>query len=194
MNNMLEHSRLRAVADLGQQIWLDNLSRDLLASGQLADLDRRRRRAGRDFESQRSSTTRSRTTPPTRPRCRPCARARRSGSALRSAGDPDVQRACDLFAPLYRDSDGRAGFVSFEVSPRLAHDVSGTIEEAKTPVDRDRPPERDDQDPGYEAGIAALEEVIYAGINVNVTLIFSASQVAGSTRGAPPYNIEIPGA
>jgi transaldolase len=79
---------------------------------------------------------------------------------------------------LYADSDGKAGFVSFEVSPRLAHDAAGTVAAALRLWDAIARPNVMIKIPATEAGIAALEEVIYAGINVNVTLIFGPSQLA----------------
>jgi transketolase/transaldolase len=177
MNNMLEHSRLRAVADLGQQIWLDNLSRGLLASGQLADLIAADGVQGltsnpaifhhaiQNDAAYQAALPLLRTTLAT-------PEARFEALAI-----PDVQRACDLFAPLYRDSDGRAGFVSFEVTPRLAHDGAGTIDDAKRLWGVIARPNAMIKIPATPAGIAALEEVVYAGINTNMTLIFSASQV-----------------
>ncbi len=70
-------------------------------------------------------------------------------------------------------SSGKDGYVSLEVSPYLANDTDGTIAEAKklwAAVDR---PEPDDQDPGTPAGVPAIAATIAAGINVNVTLLFS---------------------
>lgn len=177
MNNMLEQSRLRAVGALGQQIWLDNLSRGLLASGQLAQLIAADGIQGltsnpaifhhaiRHDAAYQAALPQLRTALAT-------PEARFEALVL-----PDVQRACDLFAPLYRESDGKAGFVSFEVSPRLSHDIDGTIAAAKrlwAAIDR---PNAMIKIPATPAGIAALEEVIYAGINVNMTLIFTASQI-----------------
>ncbi|MES2161915.1 MAG: transaldolase [Pseudomonadota bacterium] len=177
MNNMLEHSRLRAVGDLGQQIWLDNLSRNLLASGQLADLIAADGIQGltsnpaifyhaiQHDSAYQAALPQLRTALAT-------PEARFEALVL-----PDVQRACDLFAPLYRESDGRAGFVSFEVSPRLSHDVEGTVAAAKRLWAAIARPNVMIKIPATPAGIAALEEVIYAGINVNMTLIFTASQI-----------------
>ena len=177
MNNKLEHSRLRAVGDLGQQIWLDNLSRDLLASGRLADLIAADGIQGltsnpaifhhaiRHDAAYQAALPQLRTSLAT-----PEAR-------FEALVIPDVQRACDLFAPLYRDSDGRAGFVSFEVSPRLAHDSAGTVEAARRLWAVIGRPNAMIKIPATPAGIAALEEVVYAGINTNMTLIFSASQI-----------------
>jgi transketolase/transaldolase len=177
MNNMLEHSRLRAVADLGQQIWLDNLSRDLLASGQLAELIAADGVQGLTsnpaiFYNAILHDAAYQAALPLLRTALATPEARFEALAL-----PDVQRACDLFAPQYGASDGQAGFVSFEVAPRLAHDAGGTVEEARRLWALIARPNAMIKIPATPAGIAALEEVVYAGINTNMTLIFSASQV-----------------
>ncbi len=85
----------------------------------------------------------------------------------------DIQAACDLFAPLYTLSDRTDGFVSLEVSPYLAHDTEGTAVEAKrlfTAVSR---PNLMIKIPATVEGIPAITDVIAAGINVNVTLMFN---------------------
>lgn len=85
----------------------------------------------------------------------------------------DVQRALDIFLPLYQESKGGDGFVSLEVSPHLAHDTQGTIAEAKRlwqTVDR---PNLMIKVPATPAGIPAIEELLAANIHVNVTLMFS---------------------
>lgn len=85
----------------------------------------------------------------------------------------DIQAAADLFRPVYDKTNGIDGYVSLEVSPLLARDTDGTIEEAKrlfAAVDR---PNLMIKIPATQEGIPAIEDVIAAGINVNVTLIFS---------------------
>jgi len=85
----------------------------------------------------------------------------------------DIQQATDLFRPIYDETDGVDGYVSLEVSPLLAHDTDGTIEEAKrlfNAVDR---PNLMIKIPATPEGIPAIEEAIAEGINVNVTLIFA---------------------
>ena len=85
----------------------------------------------------------------------------------------DIQNATDLFRPLYDKTDGIDGYVSLEVSPKLAHDTQGTIDEAKrlfAAVDR---PNLMIKIPATPEGIPAIEEAIAEGINVNVTLIFA---------------------
>ena len=87
----------------------------------------------------------------------------------------DVQSACDLLRPVYEASDGGDGYVSLEVSPYLAHDTAGTMQEARhlfQAVDR---PNAFIKIPGTPAGVPAIEEMLYEGININVTLLFSIS-------------------
>jgi transaldolase len=85
----------------------------------------------------------------------------------------DVQDACDILRPVYDASDGVDGLVSLEVSPHLAHDTEGTMHEARRlfqAVDR---PNVMIKIPGTPAGVPAIEEMLYEGLNINVTLLFS---------------------
>jgi transaldolase len=87
----------------------------------------------------------------------------------------DIQAACDLFADLYAASDGGDGYVSLEVSPHLAHDTEGTIAEARrlfTAVNR---PNVMIKVPATPEGIPAVRTLIGAGVNVNITLMFSSA-------------------
>ncbi len=85
----------------------------------------------------------------------------------------DIQLAADLFRPVYERTGGRDGYVSLEVSPLLAHDTAGTVAEAKRLFASLARPNVMIKIPATPAGIPAIEEVIAAGVNVNVTLIFS---------------------
>ncbi|MDX9945596.1 MAG: transaldolase family protein, partial [Azonexus sp.] len=91
---------------------------------------------------------------------------------------PDIQRACDLFQPLYAQSEGTAGFVSFEVSPSLADDAAGTFAAAQRLWAEINRPNAMIKIPATNAGLTAISDAIAAGINVNVTLIFSPGQLA----------------
>jgi transaldolase len=85
----------------------------------------------------------------------------------------DVQDACDILRPVYDASGGVDGFVSLEVSPYLAHDTLGTMQEARrlfSAVDR---PNVFIKIPGTPAGVPAIEEMLYEGITVNITLLFA---------------------
>ncbi|HVW71425.1 MAG TPA: transaldolase [Steroidobacteraceae bacterium] len=85
----------------------------------------------------------------------------------------DLRRAADLFRKLYDSTSGGDGFVSMEVSPHLAYDTSGTVAEAKRLWARLERPNAMIKIPGTEAGLPAIRDSIAAGINVNVTLLFS---------------------
>jgi len=85
----------------------------------------------------------------------------------------DVQEACDLLSGVYRTTAGVDGYVSLEVSPGLAHDAVGTIREARKFRDRVTRPNLLIKVPGTVAGVLAIQQLIYEGISVNVTLLFS---------------------
>ncbi|CAG0967982.1 hypothetical protein ANRL3_01310, partial [Anaerolineae bacterium] len=87
----------------------------------------------------------------------------------------DVQMACDVFRPVYDTTQGGDGFVSLEVSPKLAHDTNGTIAEAKRLFKAVNRPNLMIKIPGTPAGVPAIEECLYSGVNVNVTLLFAVS-------------------
>jgi transaldolase len=171
-------SRLKAIAELGQQVWLDNLSHALITSGELAAWIADDGIQG--VTSNPSIFFNAISKDPAYQAALPALRTAHADPEARFEALvlPDVQRACDLFAPLYADSDGKAGFVSFEVSPRLAHDPAGTVAEAARLWRAIGRPNAMIKIPATEAGIAALEDVIFAGINVNVTLIFGPRQLA----------------
>jgi transaldolase/glucose-6-phosphate isomerase len=85
----------------------------------------------------------------------------------------DIRDACDLFSALYRESQGADGFVSLEVSPELAHNTAGTLAQAKQLWEWVNRPNLMIKIPATPDGIPAVRAAIGAGINVNITLIFS---------------------
>ena len=85
----------------------------------------------------------------------------------------DIQAACDLFNPLYEKTKGGDGYVSLEVNPLLANDTDETVEQAKALWKRVNRPNLMIKIPATKAGIPAVREAIAAGLNINVTLIFS---------------------
>src|SRR5215211_5623557 len=85
----------------------------------------------------------------------------------------DIQTACDQFRSVYDATDGADGFVSLEVSPNLAHDTQGTIEEARRLWAWVNRPNLMIKVPGLPAGVPAIETLLSEGINVNVTLLFA---------------------
>lgn len=94
----------------------------------------------------------------------------------------DIREAADLLRPIYDETGGGDGFVSLEVSPALAHDTDGTIMAAKRLFDTVDRPNLLIKIPATSAGIPAIEAVIGAGINVNVTLIFSVEKYEASAK------------
>src|SRR5690606_18569334 len=90
----------------------------------------------------------------------------------------DIQNALDIFRPVYDRTNGRDGYVSLEVSPFIANDTQSTVEEAKRLFKAVNRPNAMIKIPATDAGIPAIEEAIAAGVNVNVTLIFSLSNYA----------------
>ncbi|RIX42044.1 MAG: transaldolase [Rhodocyclales bacterium GT-UBC] len=172
-------SRIKAIAPFGQQIWLDNLTRQLLDSGELARWIAEDAIAG--VTSNPAIFYNAIRTDPA---------YQKAAGALKSSDLapeqrfealvlPDIQRACDLFAPLYAETGGRAGFVSFEVSPGLADDAAGTFAAAQRLWQQIERPNAMIKIPATPAGLIAIADAIAAGININVTLIFSPSQLAG---------------
>jgi transaldolase len=96
----------------------------------------------------------------------------------------DIQDACDLFRPIYDESNGEDGFVSIEVLPSLARDTEGTLQNARVlwnAVDR---PNLMVKVPGTDEGAPAIEELLYEGLNINITLLFS---IANYERVAKAY-------
>jgi len=182
-------SRISAIAALGQQIWLDNLSRQLIDSGELARWIADDAIAGvtsnpaiffnaiRNDPAYQAATAALKDSP---------LDAERRFEALAL---PDVRRACDLFLPQYERSEGRAGFVSFEVSPTLAADAAGTLAAARRLWAEIGRPNAMIKIPATAAGLTAIAGAIADGININVTLIFSPAQLA-EVQAAYRHGIE----
>lgn len=169
-------NRLKALADLGQSVWLDNLSRTLLREGGLKRLIEEDGLSG--VTSNPSIFQKAVAESPyyrddlARLKEREKDRERR----YEALAIPDIQEACDLMAPVYRRSNGDDGYVSLEVSPHLAHDEEATVAEAKrlaAAVARDNLLVKV---PGTPEGTRVFERLIGDGINVNVTLLFSLHQ------------------
>ncbi len=87
----------------------------------------------------------------------------------------DVQLAADVLRPVYDETGGLDGYVSLEVAPRLAHDTEGTLEQARMYWDLVDRPNLMIKIPATDEGIPAIEEALYEGLNVNITLLFAVS-------------------
>ncbi|MEF3193394.1 MAG: transaldolase, partial [Halothiobacillaceae bacterium] len=162
----------------GQSLWLDNLSRALLLEGRLKQaIDRL---GIRGVTSNPSILDRALRETPAYYRADLRNLYREHGDAeavYERLVARDVQLACDLLSPLWEASEGGDGYVSWEVSPALAHDAPGTVEAA---MRLHKLAGRDNlmvKVPATAAGIEAFQELIARGINVNVTLIFGLPQL-----------------
>ena len=165
--------RLRALTEAGVSVWLDQIRRSLVGGGELTRMI--------DEESLRGVTS----NPSIFEKAilgsgdydedlRELAREQLETPAIYDRlAQRDVQLAADVLAVVHRESGGRDGFVSLEVAPDLAHDTDRTLEMARTywrAVDR---PNLMIKIPGTPEGVPAIEQAIYEGINVNVTLLFA---------------------
>jgi transaldolase len=162
--------------DLGQSLWLDNITRNLLRTGVL-----------RRYIDELSIT--GLTSNPTIfdhaiKNSNDYDDAIKSKLAEGKSGEKlffelaleDLTQAADLFRPVYDRTCGVDGWVSLEVSPLLAHNTKSTVAEAKDLYARAQRPNLLIKIPGTKEGLPAIEEAIFAGIPVNVTLLFSDAQ------------------
>lgn len=158
---------------LGQSIWLDDIGKKMLADGSLAKLIKDDAVAG--VTSNPAILAHSITSDPLYAQAIKELLPKVSGSmALYEAlAIDDLQRAADLFRPLYDSVQGKDGFVSLEVSPHLAYDTAGSVQEARRLHGQLNRENAFIKIPGTEPGISAIRQLITDGINVNVTLLFS---------------------
>jgi transaldolase len=168
--------------DLGQSIWLDNITRDLLSSGTLKRYIDELSVTGLTSNPTifdhaiKNSTTYDAS-------IRQKVQAGRSGEELFfDLALEDLTRAADLFKPVFDRTDGVDGWVSLEVSPLLAHDTASTLAAAKALHERAGRRNLFIKIPGTPEGLPAIEEAIFAGVPVNVTLLFSREQYVAAAE------------
>lgn len=168
----MQENRLRQLKRLGQSVWVDTLSRQMLRSGALTELIERDGVSG--VTSNPSTFAEA-----------VCdsddydADIRRLAEEGRTVAEiheqllvQDIREAADLLRPTYGATYGQDGFVSLEVSPSLAYDEDGTIETARRLWKEVHRPNLMIKVPGTEEGLGAIRELTADGINVNVTLLF----------------------
>jgi transaldolase len=168
--------------DMGQSIWLDNLTRGLLVSGTL-----------RNYIQELSVT--GLTSNPTifdhaiknshdyDDAIRQKLKEGKSGEALFfELAIEDLREAADLFRPIHDRTNSVDGWVSLEVSPLLSRDATGTLAAAKALYARAERPNLFIKIPGTSAGLLAIEEAIFAGVPINVTLLFSGPQYVAAAE------------
>jgi transaldolase len=188
-----------ALHDLGQSLWLDNITRDLLDGGTLKgyidELSVTGLTSNPTIFDQALKKSRAYDADITRK-----LREGRSGEALFfDLAIDDLGRAAELFQPIHERTGGVDGFVSLEVSPKLAYDTRSTLAAAKDLFARAGRRNLLIKIPGTREGLPAIEEAIFAGIPVNVTLLFSREHYLAAAdaylrgverriaAGLPPY-------
>jgi len=168
--------------NLGQSLWLDNITRDLLESGTL--------RYYRDELSVTGLTSNPTIFDQAIKNSTSYDDAIRQKLADGKSGEElffelaleDLMLAADLFRPVHDHTSGVDGWVSLEVSPLLAHDTSSTVTEAKELHAKANRPNLFIKIPGTKEGLPAIEEAIFAGVPINVTLLFSPVQYAAAAE------------
>jgi transaldolase len=166
-------NRIQAIEQLGQSIWMDNLTRNLISSGELQQMIETRGLLGitsnpaifekaivgnQIYDADINAGI-------------------KAGWQLLDIYESlifaDIKNACDIFMPVYEQSQGLDGYISIEVPPTIARNTEDTIREAKRYHSAINRPNVMIKIPGTPEGLPAVEAVIAAGINVNVTLLFS---------------------
>ncbi len=170
---MTKTKATHSLHELGQSIWLDNITRDLLDSGTLEryidDLSVTGLTSNPTIFDQALKGSAAYDDA-----IRDGVKAGRTGEALFfDLALDDLTRAADLFRPVHQRTNGVDGWVSLEVSPLLARDPASTLEAAKELFARAGRPNLHIKIPGTKEGLPAIEEATFAGIPVNVTLLFS---------------------
>jgi len=172
----------KALHDLGQSLWLDNITRSLVNGGTLQRyidelsvtgltsnptiFDHAIKNSA-DYDSDISRSA-SRADPPE--------------NLFFELALGDVTRAADLFRPIFDRTDGVDGWASLEVSPVLAHDTKRTLAAARDLYQRGGKPNLFIKIPGTPEGLPAIEEAIFAGVPINVTLLFSREQYVATAE------------
>ncbi|MEP7216864.1 MAG: transaldolase [Anaerolineaceae bacterium] len=175
----------RSLHGAGQSLWLDNITRNLVASGELARyiadaavtgltsnpaIFDKAISGGHEYDAQAIELAR---------------KGLNTEAIFFAVAIDDLRAAAALFKPAWDRSNGTDGWVSLEVSPRLAYDAERTIAEAVALHSRAGIPNLLIKVPGTREGLTAIEELTYRGISVNVTLLFSEDQylaAAGAYR------------
>jgi len=165
---------LHQIAQLGQSIWMDNISRDMIKRGELQKMVdqgllgvtsnptifEKAISGSDDYDDQIRQLVEK----------NPNIDA---GEIIQELMIEDIRMACDVLRPVYDNTGGADGFVSIEVTPRKAHDTEATIEEVRYVWNRIDRPNLMVKIPATDEGLPAIEQMIYEGKNINVTLIFA---------------------
>ncbi len=165
-------NRLLSLQACGQSYWLDNLTRHMIVGG---DLSRRIHDEGLRGITANPTTFGQALSADDYDK--DILDLSKQGLSTKEIYDrllvADVQSACDLLRGVHQDTQGMDGYVSLEVSPHVAHDPEGTMREARRYAGAVNRPNLLIKIPGTRKGVAAIEQMLYEGVSINVTLLFS---------------------
>jgi transaldolase / glucose-6-phosphate isomerase len=169
------NERLAALTAAGTSVWLDQIRRGMIEDGELERMVAEDSLRGvtsnpaifekailgsKDYDDEMAAAARE---------------GLSAREVYRRLAVRDVQLAADVLRPVYDESGGHDGYVSLEVAPRLAHDTEGTLEQARMYWDLVDRPNLMIKIPATDEGVPAIEEALYDGLNINVTLLFAVS-------------------
>src|ERR1700682_6158874 len=167
-----KHNPIKELKQIGQSLWLDNIRRQLITSGELARL-RDEGLTGVTSNPTIFEKAVSGSTDYDEAMVRLVKEKAKPADMLWELMVEDIQAAADVFRPVYDKTRGKDGFVSIEVSPALANNTRGTIKMAEDLRDRCRRPNVMVKIPATREGLPAIEDQISKGHNINITLIFA---------------------
>ena len=168
--------------NLGQSLWLDNITRDLLNRGTLQHYVDELSVTGLTSNPTIFDHAIKNSTAYDAAIREELGKGKSGEGLFFDLAIDDLSRAADLFRPVHNRTNGVDGWVSLEVSPLLAHDTARTIAAAKELLVRARRPNLFIKIPGTKEGLPAIEEAIFAGVPVNVTLLFSREQYVAAAE------------
>lgn len=174
MSMHLDHNNpLFRLTELGQSVWLDSIQRRQVRSGELKELITTMALRGETSNPSIFEKAISQSGDYDEQIQQLSAQSKDAVAIFEALATDDVRAACDVFRPVYDATHGGDGFVSIEVSPRLAYDTAGTMEEVRRLWETVNRPNVMVKIPGTKEGLPAIEESLYRGININITLLFA---------------------
>lgn len=176
------HNPLLELRKLGESVWLDDISRSMLEDGSLARLIRDDGVAGLTSNPTIFANSMMHDPKYAEPIAQLLPRVSSAMALYEELALEDLGDAAALLRPLYESSSGGDGFVSMEVSPHLAYDGAASLKEAQRLWQRLKLPNALIKIPGTEAALPVIRDLIAAGVNVNVTLLFSPERYRAVAR------------
>ena len=181
-NESIPMKATQTLHDLGQSIWLDNITRDMLSNGTLQGYIDQLSVTGLTSNPTIFEHALSKSAAYDEAANQLLERGIEGEQLFFELALQDLGKAADLFRPIYDRTDGVDGWVSLEVSPLLAYDTQSTLAAAKDLHQRAGRPNVYIKIPGTKQGLPAIEEAIFAGVPINVTLLFSREQYVAAAE------------